>query len=188
MRRARAVYLVECTCFRTTPGIRVPTSTFVEHSHLMPHLFDGGSVSFMARLLERSGLGEESCLPAVLSRSLEAFLEEAELVVFSTVDELFAKTSLTPADIDVLITNCSVFSPTPSFSDMVMNRYKLRSDLRSVHLSGMGCSTTAISTGLARNLLQVAPPGAHALACRRRSSHCSTTRVLVQTKDERIRT
>jgi len=46
---------------------------------------------------------------------------------------------------------------------MIINRYKLRSDVRSVHLSGMGCSAGLISVGLARNLLQVAPTGTHAL-------------------------
>ncbi|AQL02937.1 3-ketoacyl-CoA synthase [Zea mays] len=46
---------------------------------------------------------------------------------------------------------------------MIINRYGLRSDVRSVHLSGMGCSAGLISVGLARNLLQVAPEGTHAL-------------------------
>jgi 3-ketoacyl-CoA synthase len=61
------------------------------------------------------------------------------------------------------VVNCSLFCPTPSFVDMIINRYKLHSDIRSVHLSGMGCSAGLISVGLARNLLQVAPKGAHAL-------------------------
>lgn len=43
------------------------------------------------------------------------------------------------------------------------NRYKLRADVRSVNLSGMGCSGALIAVGLARNILRVAPPGSHVL-------------------------
>jgi 3-ketoacyl-CoA synthase len=46
---------------------------------------------------------------------------------------------------------------------MIINKYKMRSDVRNVHLSGMGCSAGLISVGLAKNLLQVAPVGANAL-------------------------
>jgi len=44
-----------------------------------------------------------------------------------------------------------------------VNRYRLRADVRSVNLSGMGCSGALICVGLARSLLQVAPPGARVL-------------------------
>lgn len=49
---------------------------------------------------------------------------------------------------------------------MIMNRYKLRSDIHSVNLSGMGCSSGLIAVGLARDLLRAAAEahhGAHAL-------------------------
>ncbi|XP_044974143.1 3-ketoacyl-CoA synthase 6-like [Hordeum vulgare subsp. vulgare] len=67
-----------------------------------------------------------------------------------------------PAD-HILVVNCSAFSLTPSFADMVVNKYKLRGHIRGVHLSEMGCSGRLISVELARNLLRSAPPGARAL-------------------------
>uniref|UniRef100_R7W9G0 Uncharacterized protein n=1 Tax=Aegilops tauschii TaxID=37682 RepID=R7W9G0_AEGTA len=51
----------------------------------------------------------------------------------------------------------------PSLADIVVNKYKLRADVRSVHISGMGCSAGVISLEVARNLLQAAPRGARAL-------------------------
>jgi len=51
--------------------------------------------------------------------------------------------------------NCSLFNPTPSLSAMIINKYKLRSDIRNYNLSGMGCSAGVISIDLAKDLLQV---------------------------------
>ena len=92
--RPRAVYLVDYACFRTNPNCRVPFATFLEHSRVWPG-FDERSVRFMTRLLERSGLGEETCLPYAQhyippSRDLESSRAEAELVIFSAIDDLLA--------------------------------------------------------------------------------------------------
>ncbi|KAL6884546.1 hypothetical protein ACP4OV_010482 [Aristida adscensionis] len=169
VRRRRDVYLVEYGCFRPRPCYRAPFATCQEHLHLLPYLVDEESKSFGLRLLERSGLGDETCVPDAYhyvppDRSLRASREETELVIFSAVDDVFAKTTaVKPADIDVLIVNCSIFTPTPVFVDMVVNRYKLRADVKSVNLSGMGCSAGLVSVGLAKNLLQVAPPGTQVL-------------------------
>jgi 3-ketoacyl-CoA synthase len=165
--RPRAVYMVDYACFRPTPNCRVPFAAFQEHARVWPG-FDERSVRFMTRLLERSGLGEETCLPYAQhyippSRDLESSRAEAELVIFSAIDDLLAKTGVSPQDIDILVVNCSLFAPTPTFTDMIVNRYKLRPDVRNVHLAGMGCSAGLVSVGLARNLLQVAPKGSNAL-------------------------
>ncbi|KAG0513779.1 hypothetical protein BDA96_10G132000 [Sorghum bicolor] len=169
MQRPRMVYLVDYACFRATYNYRVPSAAFVEHVRQVSH-FSERSVRFLTRLLERSGLGEETCLPPVGQYiepynycTLEAAREEAQLVVFSAIDDLFAKTSIAPHTIDILVVNCSGFSPTPGFPDMIINKYKMRSDIRNVHLSGMGCSAGLASVDLAKNLLQAMPPGARAL-------------------------
>nr|BAJ90995.1 predicted protein [Hordeum vulgare subsp. vulgare] len=172
MMRPRSVYLVDYACFRTKPSHRVPFGTFLEHAKLVTFIegasIDERSVRFMTRLLERSGLGEETCLPPAHHfippyRNLEASRQEVELVIFSAIDDLLAKTGIRPDAIDFLVVNCSLFAPIPSFTDMIIRKYKMRSDVRNVHLSGMGCSAGLISVGLARNFLQVAPRGSHAL-------------------------
>jgi FAE1/Type III polyketide synthase-like protein len=62
---------------------------------------------------------------------------------------------LRPRDIDILVVNCSLFNPTPSLSAMIINHFRMRSDVLSFNLAGMGCSAGVIAIGLADRLLQV---------------------------------
>ncbi|XP_073311258.1 3-ketoacyl-CoA synthase 6 [Primulina huaijiensis] len=161
MSKPRSIYLVDYSCYKPPINFRVPFSTFMEHSRLI--LKDNPkSVDFQMRILERSGLGEETCLPPAIhyippTPTMEAARGEAEMVIFSAIDDLMQKTGIKPKDIDVLIVNCSLFSPTPSLSAMIVNKYKLRSNIKSYNLSGMGCSAGLISIDLARDLLHVLP-------------------------------
>ena len=43
---------------------------------------------------------------------------------------------LKPRDIDILVVNCSLFNPTPSLSAMIINHFKMRSDILSYNLAG----------------------------------------------------
>ncbi|XP_064985272.1 3-ketoacyl-CoA synthase 6-like [Musa acuminata AAA Group] len=158
--RPRPVYLVDYACFKPPTTCRVPFATFMEHAWLIN--WDEKSVQFQTRILERSGLGEETCLPPAShyippNPTMEASRAEAQLVIFSAIDDLLKKTGLRPKNIDILVVNCSLFSPTPSLSSMIINKYELRSNIRSFNLSGMGCSAGLISIDLARDLLQVHP-------------------------------
>ena len=151
-RSRRSVYLVDYSCFKPISDCRIPMAMFREYmAHFMPFL-DDRSIHFITRVLDTSGLGEETCLPPSLHYIPPSFgfshaRAEAELVVFSTIDDLLRKTRISPTAIDILVVNCSLFSPTPSYSDMIMSKYKLRDDIRSVHLSGMGCSAGLIAVG-----------------------------------------
>lgn len=124
--------------------------------------FTEQSLEFQRKVLERSGLGESTYLPEAVLRvppnpSMAEARKEAEAVMFGAVDELFEKTRVKPKDIGILIVNCSLFNPTPSLSAMVINHYKLRGNILSYNLGGMGCSAGLISIDLAKDLLQVHP-------------------------------
>lgn len=56
-----------------------------------------------------------------------------------------------------MVTSASIFCPTPSLASMLINKVKLRSDIQSYHLGGMGCSNGVVGVGLIRDLLQVRP-------------------------------
>lgn len=77
------------------------------------------------------------------------FLMHLELEVVSIT---FGSRAL---QIDILVVNCSLFNPTPSLSAMIINHFKMRSNIVSYNLAGMGCSAGVIAINLAKELLQV---------------------------------
>eukprot|EP00250_Pteridium_aquilinum_P010327 c19303_g1_i1 orf=363-1898(+) len=159
MSRPRPVYLVDFACHKPSDELSVQFPRFMEHSKLSGN-FNESSLVFQRKILERSGLGEETYLPSALHQlpaqpSMAAAREEAEEVMFGALETLFHKTGVKPKDIAILIVNCSLFNPTPSLSAMVVNKFKLRGNIRSYNLGGMGCSAGVIAINLAQDLLQV---------------------------------
>ncbi|XP_022968008.1 3-ketoacyl-CoA synthase 7-like [Cucurbita maxima] len=155
----RSVYLVDFSCLKPPSFLRVPFATFLENATLMG-IFDSESLNFMAKTLKSSGQSEETCLPPALhfippKTHQQESINEVHMVLFPVMDDLLTKTHLSPHDIDILIVNCSGFCPSPSLSSIIINRYSMRSDIKSFNLSGMGCSASAVAIHLAENLLQV---------------------------------
>ena len=62
---------------------------------------------------------------------------------------------LVPNDIDILVTTCSIFCPTPSLASMVVNHFQMRPDIQSYHLGGMGCSNGVVAVNLVKDMLKV---------------------------------
>lgn len=58
-------------------------------------------------------------------------------------------------DVDIIVTTCSIFCPTPSLASMVVNHFKMRPDVQSYHLGGMGCSNGVVAVNLIKDLLRV---------------------------------
>lgn len=162
MTRRRPVYLVDFSCYWLRPphSSRIPLDKFMEHSKLSG-VFNDASLEFQCKILKRSGIGDETTAPNAMmyippELSLATSREEAEDVIFGALDNLFANNiDVEPDDIDIIVVSGGTFSPPPSLSSMIMNKYKMRSDVRSFNLSGMGCSSGVIAIDLANNMLQV---------------------------------
>lgn len=153
------VYLVDFACYRPPDSLRVPESHFIEHSEAAD-VFDQESLDFQEKVLWRSGIGSEACMPISVHEmppgdSFDVANAEIEQVLFTIVEDLLSKRNINPKTIDILVTNCSLFCPTPSISSMIINRFGFRSDVRSVSLGGMGCSAGILAISLAKDLLRV---------------------------------
>ncbi|XP_050216984.1 probable 3-ketoacyl-CoA synthase 21 [Mercurialis annua] len=154
-----AICLLDFTCYHPPYSSRVPMSLFQEHIHLDTR-FHPSSVDFQMKILEKSGFGDETCIPYAFAETpiqnkLSSAIDEAESTIFSVVADLLRKNNINPKAIDILISNSSMFAPTPSITAMVVNKFNMRSNIMCFNLSGMGCSAGIVSVGLARDLLRV---------------------------------
>ncbi|RZC72965.1 hypothetical protein C5167_048451 [Papaver somniferum] len=158
MKRPRTVYLVDFSCYRPPSHLQVSFELLIDRVQRYSNQ-SASSIVFQQKILERSGLGEETCVPEGLhchppDRCLAMGRKETEEVMFGALDILFSNTNVKPEDIGILVVNCSLFNHVPSLSSMIINKYKLRSNIKSFSLGGMGCSAGVIAIDLAKDLLQ----------------------------------
>ncbi|GLJ33340.1 hypothetical protein SUGI_0670760 [Cryptomeria japonica] len=156
---SRPIYLVDFACYKPSDEFKVTRDYFMSHSR-NSGLFDEKSLEFQQKILERSGLGEDTYFPEAILASpprltLKEARAEAEMVMFGALDELFEKCKVRPKDIGILVVNCSLFNPTPSLSAVIINHYKMRGNILSFNLGGMGCSAGVIALDLAQDMLQI---------------------------------
>ncbi|KAL8107431.1 3-ketoacyl-CoA synthase 10-like [Apium graveolens] len=161
MSRPRSIYLLDFACFKPQDDLKVSKHQFIELARNSGK-FDEASIEFQKKILHSSGIGDETYVPkAIMSSENCATMKEgraeASTVIFGALDELFEKTGIRPKDVGILVVNCSIFNPTPSLSAMVINHYKMRGNILSFNLGGMGCSAGIIALDLARDMLQANP-------------------------------
>ncbi|KAA8516219.1 hypothetical protein F0562_019398 [Nyssa sinensis] len=160
-KRPRPVYLVDFACYKPEDAEKMSVESFLKMTE-ESGAFGEDTIQFQRRISTRSGLGDETYIPrGITSRPpnlcMKEARSEAEAVMFGALDSLFSKTGVKANDIGILIVNCSLFNPTPSLSSMIVNHYKLRPDIKSFNLGGMGCSAGLISIDLAKHLLRANP-------------------------------
>ncbi|XP_021642002.2 3-ketoacyl-CoA synthase 10 isoform X1 [Hevea brasiliensis] len=159
--RPRSIYLLGFACYRPHDDLKVSNDEFIELARKTGK-YDEASLEFQTKILQSSGLGDETYIPKAVMRqencaTMKEGRLEASTVIFGALDELFEKTRVRPKDVGVLVVNCSIFNPTPSLSAMVINHYKMRGNILSYNLGGMGCSAGIIAVDLARDMLQANP-------------------------------
>ncbi|CDP17293.1 unnamed protein product [Coffea canephora] len=115
---------------------------------------------FLLRTIVKAGIGENSYAPENVIRGKEErpelidSLTEMDQIFFETLDNLFAKTRISPQEIDILVVNVSLLSCVPSLTARVINRYKMKSNVKAFNLSGMGCSASLVAIDLVQQLFK----------------------------------
>lgn len=160
------VYLLDFTTFQPPDSWKVTHAQLIEMMRRQ-QCFSEESIGFMTRVLEKSGTGQATAWPPSIvqclkdgkpqDRSVKNARAESEEVVYRVIEDCLKTTNTKAEDIDILIINCSLFSPTPSLCALAAHRFHMRSDLASFNLSGMGCSASLIAIDLAKNLLRSRP-------------------------------
>ncbi|GLJ43758.1 hypothetical protein SUGI_0910950 [Cryptomeria japonica] len=154
-RGRRECYLVNFTCYKPPAERQVNTEMSIYLSARTDPIIPEHS-KFQWKIFLRSGLGEETSLPRfVFNEEMVTTLEEArvemEETFFAMADELFARTGVTPQDIDILIVTVSTFTAAPSHASVVANHYKMKENVKTFNLSGV------LAVHMAKDLLLVNP-------------------------------
>lgn len=116
---------------------------------------------FLLQTIVSAGIGEETYGPRNVIEGREECpttadaLWELDDIIFQTLDKLFASSGVLPSEIDILVVNVSLLSPAPSLTARVINRYKMRENIKVFNLSGMGCSASLIAVDLVRHLFRL---------------------------------
>ena len=161
-RKNQPVYLVDFSVLYPPDTMKMSKELFVTQSKATGR-FSDEMLAFQERLVYRTGLGDETYLPRSFvvdnpsHASMALAREEALDTITGCCDDLFNKTGVHPREVDFVVCNCSLFCPTPSMASMIMNHYKMRSNVKNYQLGGMGCSAGLISIDLARDLLRTYP-------------------------------
>jgi len=158
--RPVTVYLVDFATYKAPKRMIADAETFISRS-VKVGCFTPEALELQKKLVEKSCIGPTAFPDGIVSdppvTNMASARQEAEEVMFTCVQELLDRNKLKPRDIDILIVNCSLFCPTPSLSAMIVNRFKMRSNIITYNLGGMGCSAGVISIDLAKRVMQSYP-------------------------------
>ncbi|XP_076918327.1 3-ketoacyl-CoA synthase 12-like [Bidens hawaiensis] len=115
---------------------------------------------FLLKAIVSSGIGEETYAPKMVfegreeNPSHEDALEEMDELFEYTIERLLRRTGVSPSDIDVLVVNISMLACVPSLSGRIINKYKMREDVKTYNLCGMGCSASLISLNIIESVFK----------------------------------
>ncbi|KIZ01890.1 3-ketoacyl-CoA synthase 19 [Monoraphidium neglectum] len=159
----RPTYLVDFSVHKGQEEWKFPKEWFLPHSaRVGKGRFTEDDLDFQEKILMRSGLGDETYIPPWLYSNpphydMEHARKEFEVCCFSAVRDLLNKTGVSPKQIGFVITNCSLFNPTPSLSATIMHHFGMGASTLNYNLGGMGCSAGVVAIDLARQMLQIYP-------------------------------
>ncbi|KAK5795263.1 hypothetical protein PVK06_036521 [Gossypium arboreum] len=158
-KRNQQCYMMGYECFKAADDRKLDTDACVKVVLRNKNL-GLDQYRFLLKTIVSSGLGEETYGPRNVIDGREEFPSEndahAEMdeIMFSTLDTLFEKTGVSPSDIDILVVDVSLFSPAPSLTSRIINRYKMRDNIKSFSLSGMGCSASMVAIDMVQQLFK----------------------------------
>ncbi|CAL6021155.1 3-ketoacyl-CoA_synthase [Hexamita inflata] len=149
------IYVRDFQVFQADPAWKLSSSQMLKSSQNMN--FNANSLNFMRKLSKHNGIGPDVAIPPTIfvdEHNIENTRVESRAVWIPTVKELLEKTGILSSQIDVLVTNSSLFVPLPSLSSMIVNEFKMKKDIHSFSLGGMGCSSNPIGVDVIQSFLQ----------------------------------
>lgn len=158
-RRGQCCYVLHYECHKPSDDRKIDTkfSGDIVYRHKNLRLDEH---RFLLRAIVNSGIGEETYIPRNIvagresSPTLQDGILEMDELFIDTLGPLFQKTGVSPQQIDILVVNVALLAAVPSLTSRIINRYKMRDDVKSFNLTGMGCSGSLVSISLVQNIFK----------------------------------
>ncbi|CAJ2662710.1 unnamed protein product [Trifolium pratense] len=152
-------YILDYQCYKPTQDRMLGTELC---GNIIKRTEDLGlnEYKFLLKAIVSCGIGEQTYAPKNVIEGREASptlndaISEMEEFFNDSIAKLLARSGISPSEIDILVVNISMFTSLPSLSSLIINRYKMRHDVKVYNLTGMGCSATLISLDIVKNIFK----------------------------------
>ncbi|KAI3667607.1 hypothetical protein L6452_42673 [Arctium lappa] len=158
-KRHQNCYLLDYQLYKPSDDRKLPTEFCGEVIKRNKNL-GLNEYKFLLKAIVSSGIGEETYAPRMVFEGREenpnhqdAITEMDELFEY-TIGKLLRQTGVSPSDIDVLVVNISMLACIPSLSSRIVNMYKMREDIKTYNLCGMGCSASLVSLNIVQSIFK----------------------------------
>ena len=158
-RRHQCCYILDYQCYKPVDGRKLSTEFCGEVMKRTKNL-GLNEFKFLLKAIVSSGLGEETYAPWMVihgredNPTYEDGILEMEEFFFDSIEKVLSKTGISAKEIDVLVLNVSMLSPSPSLVSRIINHYKMRDDIKAYNLTGMGCSASLISINVVQSIFK----------------------------------
>ncbi|MBA0774515.1 hypothetical protein Gotri_009719 [Gossypium trilobum] len=157
--RDQQCYILDYQCYKPSDDRMVGTEFSGEVIKRNKNL-GLNEYKFLLKAIVSSGIGEQTYAPRIMfsgreeSPKLEDGILEMEEFFHDSIEKVLSRAGISPQEIDLLVVNVSMLSTVPSLCSRIINHYKMRPDIKSFNLTGMGCSASLISLDIVRNVFK----------------------------------
>jgi 3-ketoacyl-CoA synthase len=158
-KRDQECYILDYQCYKPTQD-RMLGTEFCGKVIRRTENLGIDEYKFLLKAIVSCGIGEQTYAPRNVfegregSPTLNDGISEMQEFFDDSIAKLLSRSAISPSEIDVLVVNISMLSVLPSLSSRIINRYKMRHDIKVYNLTAMGCSASLISLDIVKNIFK----------------------------------
>ncbi|CAM8916410.1 unnamed protein product [Rhodiola kirilowii] len=158
-KRHQQCYILDYECYKPVDARKLSTKVSGDIMRRNKNL-GLNEYKFLIRAIVSSGIGEQTYGPRMVFDGKEETatyadsIQEMDEFFDDSIAKVLDRSGVLATEIDVLVVNVSMIATVPSLGARIVNKYKMREDVKVFNLTGMGCSASLISVAIVRNIFK----------------------------------
>uniref|UniRef100_A0A5B6YTL9 3-ketoacyl-CoA synthase n=1 Tax=Davidia involucrata TaxID=16924 RepID=A0A5B6YTL9_DAVIN len=158
-RRHQCCYILDYQCYKPSDDRKLSTEFSGEIIKRSKNL-GLNEYKFLLKAIVSSGIGEQTYAPRNFFFGREECpthddgISEMDEFFNDSIEKLLSRSGISPSEIDVLVVNISLITSIPSLPSRIINRYKMKENIKTYNLTGMGCSASLIAINIVQNIFK----------------------------------